>query len=419
MRSLLLVIKHEITSTIGKRSFWFTTFVFPLLILAFAVGPQLLARDAISREVTAGVGEGSRAGQVLGYVDGAGIVTGLPAALPTGLLRPYPDTAAAAAAVAAGEIGGYYVIHADYLSTGKVTYLAPDVAVMSGGGIESLIDYVLRFNLAGDETLAGLLNDPTPSVVLQPVAPQPAATTPANGPQGGGPSLGLPFVVMFVLFFVITMSAGYMLQSVVHEKENRTAEVLLLSIRPRALMLGKVVGLGAVALAQMAIWIAAGLLASRQRSAGLLVGEFSLTPALVAWIVLFFLGGYLVYSSAFGAIGALAPNLREGSQFTFVALLPLLVPVWLNTAFMTAPHAALATALSLFPLTAPTAMVTRLAAGGVPAWQPFVALAGLAVTAYLFVVLSARFFRADTLLSSASLSWARFAGELRRKQPAA
>lgn len=416
MRNLLLVIKHEITSTIGKRSFWFTTFLFPLLILAFAVGPQLLARDAISTEVAAGVGGGSLAGQALGYVDQAGIVTGLPAALPAGLLRAYSDAGAAAAAVAAGEIGGYYVIPADYVSAGKVTYLAPDVAIMSGGGIESLIDYVLRYNLAGDETLAGLLDNPTPSVILQPVAPpQPGATTPANGPQGGNTAgnFGVSFVAMFVLFFVITMSAGYMLQSVVHEKESRTAEVLLLSVRPRELMLGKVVGLGVVALAQMAIWIGAGLLASGQSNALLPAGGFTLSPALVAWIVLFFLGGYLVYSSAFGAIGALAPNLREGSQFTFVALLPLLLPLWLNSAFMTAPHGALATALSLFPLTAPTAMVTRLAAGGVPTWQPFVALAGVAVAAYLFVVLSARFFRADTLLSSNSLSWSRLGRELR------
>lgn len=413
MRNLLLVIKHEILSTISKRSFWFTTFVFPLLILAFAVGPQLLARDAIASEVNGEAGRGRLASQALGYVDQAGIVTGLPAALPAGLLRPYPDAAAAASAVAAGEIGGYYIIPADYLSVGRVTYLAPDVAILSGGSIASLIDYVLRFNLAGDETLAGLLNDPTPSVILRPIAPRPIATTPADGPQGSGSNFGPAFVTMFVLFFVITMSAGYMLQSVVHEKENRTAEVLLLSLRPRSLMLGKVVGLGTIALAQMAIWIGAGLLASRQGSAGLPIGQFNLTPALVAWIALFFLGGYLVYSSAFGAIGALAPSLREGSQFTFIALLPLLVPVWLNSAFMAAPHAALATALSLFPLTAPTAMVTRLAAGGVPAWQPFVALAGVAVAAYLFVVLSARFFRADTLLSSSSLSWSRLIQQVR------
>ncbi len=67
---------------------------------------------------------------------------------------------------------------------------------------------------------------------------------------------------MFILFFVITMSASYMLQSVVKEKENRTAEVLLVSLHPRDLMLGKVIGLGFLALGQMAIWLVGGMLLS-------------------------------------------------------------------------------------------------------------------------------------------------------------
>ena len=95
-------------------------------------------------------------------------------------------------------------------------------------------------------------------------------------------------------------------------------------------------------------------------------------------------------------------------------MLPLLTPVWLNAVFTEASNGLFATILSLFPLTAPTAMVARLAAGGVPFWQAAVALAGLGVTAYFFVNLAARFFRADTLLSSRSVSWRRIASELRR-----
>lgn len=416
MRNLRLIIRHEIVSTIGKRSFWFSTFLFPLLILVFVVLPQRLGQDAIVAEVQSGPGGGSLAGQTIGYVDMAGIVMQLPPSLPAGLLRAYADAPAAAAAVAAGEIAGYYLIPADYLSSGAVTYVAPDVSIMAGGQVESLADTLLRYNLAGDQTLVSLLDDPMPSLVLQPVTPQPVTTTGSQGaPQSGsGPNFGLPFIVMFVLFFVLTMSASYMLQSVVREKENRTAEVLLLSIRPRELMLGKVVGLGAVALAQMAIWIGVGVLTSGGIGSLISTAAFTLSPSFVIWTVLFFLGGYLVYSSALGAIGTLAPNMREGSQFTFVALLPLLLPVWLNSAFINAPNGMVATVLSLFPLSAPTAMVSRLAAGGVPVWQPFVALAGLAVAVYLFVLLAARFFRADTLLSNNSLNWGRLARELRR-----
>jgi ABC-2 type transport system permease protein len=299
------------------------------------------------------------------------------------------------------------------------------------------IDYALRFNLAGDAALARLLIDPTPAVVTQYVAPAPAAAAAARRSPAAS---FLPIAVMFILFFVITMSASYMLQSVVKEKENRTAEVLLVSLRPRDLMLGKVIGLGCLALGQMMIWLVGGMLltvgglgaavllrnpladpavaqgaaAAGAASAAAVTGGLALPPGFAFWALLFFLGGYIVYSSALGALGALAPNMREGSQFTFVFLIPLLTPVWLNYVFTEQPNGPLATILSLFPLTAPTAMVARLAAGGVPFWQAALSLAGLAVTAYFFIHLAARFFRADTLLTSSTLTWRRIAGELRR-----
>jgi len=219
---------------------------------------------------------------------------------------------------------------------------------------------------------------------------------------------------MFILFFSITMSAGFMLQSVAKEKENRTAEILLLSVRPRELMLGKVLGLGFVALLQLAVWMGGGWLALGQgQNMSAALAGFTLPAGFAIWAVLYFLFGYILYASVLGALGALAPNVREGTQFTFIAILPLLVPVWLNTAFIQAPSGALATALSLFPLTAPTAMVTRMSISYVPFWQPVVSLAGLVATTYLFVLIAGRFFRADTLLSDASLNWGRIRAELR------
>jgi ABC-2 type transport system permease protein len=224
----------------------------------------------------------------------------------------------------------------------------------------------------------------------------------------------VPFAALFIFFFVITTSSGFMLQSVSKEKENRTVEILLLSLRPRDLMLGKVVGLGVVALLQMAIWLGGSLFAL-DRSATLgIAASVELPPGFVAWALAYFVLGYLLYASALGAIGALAPSAREGTQFTFIALLPLMIPLWLSTAFSESPNGTLATLFSLFPLTAPTSMITRMAAGPVPVEQLLVGLAGLAVTTYVFVLLAARFFRADTLLSSNALNWRRIVAELRR-----
>mgnify|MGYP006382889457 CR=1 FL=1 len=118
-------------------------------------------------------------------------------------------------------------------------------------------------------------------------------------------------------------------------------------------------------------------------------------------------------SNTLSSVGALAPNMREGSQFTFILILPLLLPIMFNSAFIEAPNGTLATVLSLFPLTSATAMPTRLVAGDVPAWPLLLSLALLVATAFAFILLAARFFRADTLLSDAALDWRRVRREWR------
>jgi ABC-2 type transport system permease protein len=184
------------------------------------------------------------------------------------------------------------------------------------------------------------------------------------------------------------------------------AEVLLLSLRPRELMAGKLLGLSVVALLQMLAWAGGSLLFLKQ-GRGLIssLSQVNLPPGFFVWAVLFFLLGYLVYASLMGAIGTLAPDLREAGQFTFILLIPLIAPLILNTAFAEAPNGAVATFLSLFPLTAPTAMITRLVSAPVPLWQTAASLAGLAITTYLILAISARFFRPETLLSSSELKW--------------
>jgi ABC-2 type transport system permease protein len=411
MRNILLVVKHEIVSTLGRRSFWVMVFLFPALILALSVGTQVMAQRSFEQEEESSLpGDDAAAVQAIGYVDEAGLIAQLPRGKAPERLRAFPDQAAAQAALEAGELEQYYRIPADFVETGDLVMVSARFTPLSSlAGGDYLFRYTLNYNLVKDERLTTVLMDPTPLVENRPLAPQ-------GGTDTSSPlSFWVPYVTMFIFFFVITMSGGFMLQSVSKEKESRIVEVLLLSLRPRELMLGKVLGLGVVALLQMSVWGGVSLLGLSQRT--LLTetaGAFALPPGFLAWGVLYFLLGYLLYASALGAIGALAPTAREGAQFTFIIMLPLMIPLWLNNVFTQTPNGGLATFLSLFPLTAPTSMVTRLMAGGVPVWQPAVGLVGLAATTYVFVLLSARFFRADTLLSSASLQWRRIVREFKR-----
>jgi ABC-2 type transport system permease protein len=346
--------------------------------------------------------------QTIGYVDGAGLIQNTPPGFPEDLLAAYPDEAAAQVALESGQIGSYYLIPADFILSGKVVVVASNFRPF-GLGTESLVEYLIAYNLLDDPQAALVAVNPVARLRQVSIAPE-------SGQDVTNPlTFYVPFATMFIFFFLITMSSGFMLQSVSKEKENRTIEVLLVSLRPRDLMLGKILGLSVVALLQMGIWFGGALLVLEQSQHILQTASaFTLPPGFAIWGVLYFFFGYLLYSSVMGAIGALAPSAREGGSITFLVLLPLMIPLWLNSAFMNSPNGALATFLSLFPLTAPTTMMTRLSTGLVPSWQPLLGLALLAVTTYLVILLAARFFRADNLLSGAALEWKRLLAEFRR-----
>ncbi len=427
MHNVFLVIKHEIKTTLGKRSFWITTFVFPIVIFAITFGSQFMAQriaedaeeppsamDLAFQALRSADDESAESEPIIGYVDEAGIVTGFPYDFIADLMQAYPSREAARAALQADEIMVYYVVPEDFAQSHELILVQQQFSPLQQLDQEDLFQYVVLYNLTGSAEVAQLISDPTPWITAERLAPEDIEPADEAGEAAGI----VPFFVIFIFFISLTMSSGFMLRSVSNEKENRVVEVLLLSLRPRELMLGKVLGLGIVALVQIVLWLGAGMLllgsnSPLSRFFGA-AASLSLPVSFFAWGLIYFLLGFLMFSSALGAIGALAPSAREGSQFTFMVLLPLMIPLWFNVAFTEAPNGLLPVILSLFPLTAPVSMMARLAATAVPLWQLLVSVLLLGVTTYGFVLVAARFFRADTLLSSASLDWKRLGQEVKK-----
>ncbi|MFN8596285.1 MAG: ABC transporter permease [Anaerolineae bacterium] len=414
MRNVLTIIKHEIRTTIGKRSFWLTTFLLPAVIIIANIGSQALARSAVAQDGSNPLlGSSTTAQLPIGYVDLAGIIKTVPddaplfVKWPSVRLRPFKDEVSATAALEDGKISKYYIVPADYLKTGQVTLVDSQFSMFNSLDNSDFFGYLIRLNLSGDQALAVALTNPTAEVQMRSLAPQ--RTSNVNGKDEGAGFI-VPFAALFIFFFVITMTSGFMLQSVSKEKENRTIEVLLLSVQPRELMLGKVLGLGIVALLQVAIWAGGGLLVMNRGG----FENVTLPDGFIVWALLYFVLGYLLYASVLGALGALAPSAREGGQFTFIVLLPLMIPLWMSNALIQSPNDGPALFFSLFPLTSPTSMITRLAAAPVPIEQLLLGLVLLAATTYGVVLLAARFFKADTLLSMANLNVRRIFQALRR-----
>jgi ABC-2 type transport system permease protein len=324
----------------------------------------------------------------------------------TGPLQEYATEAAAQAALDSKEVSKYYLVPADFLQSGDLIVVDSNFSVFNSLENNNYFEYVLRLNLVKDANLAEVLYDPTAEVKARAVAPQGAKN------DDDFSSFGVPFAVLMIFYLVITMTGGFMLQSVSKEKENRTIEVLLLSLRPRELMLGKILGLGVVALLQIAVWGGVMLMFGGISLNGL--SGLGLPEGFFFWAILYFVLGYLLYASLLGAVGALAPSTREGTQFTFLVMFPLLIPLMLNSVLIQTPNGGLTVFLSLFPLTSPVTMIARLASGPVPIEQLVLGVVILAITTYGIIVYASRFFRADTLLSFSALNFKRLMQEIRR-----
>jgi len=297
------------------------------------------------------------------------------------------------------EISAFYLVPEDYLGSGDVIYIRPDFNPLGSSGQSQLFEWVLQVNLlGGDAALATLINGP---LYLQ----ETSQTPEPQRDEANIMTFFLPYAVTLLFYIVILGSASLLLSNVAKEKQNRVMEVLMSSVTPRQLLAGKIIGLGLLGLLQTLIWVGIGrLLLARSGETFNLPVAFQLPTSFLIWGLVFFLLGYAVYASLMAGLGALVPNLREASQSTFVVIFPLIIPMFLINVLISDPHGTISTLMSLFPLTAPVAMMTRLSAGGVPFWQPVLAAVLLSATAVLVVRSVARMFRAQTLLSGQSFN---------------
>ena len=199
------------------------------------------------------------------------------------------------------------------------------------------------------------------------------------------------------------------MRSVVAEKENRTVEVLLVSVSPRALMIGKLLGLGLITFFQFVVWMGGGALALSRGAVALNLSAFEFPAGFFVWGVIYLILGYLLYGSIMAAAGASSNNPRESAQVTWILIIPLMPTLMFGQDFAQDPDSGLALFLSLFPFSAPSAMVTRLAVAPVPWWQLAISVLGLLVTAYFFIVMAARFFKSGNLISGTPFNWKRLA----------
>ena len=247
----------------------------------------------------------------------------------------------------------------------------------------------------------------------------------------------------FIIYFFIFLFAGQVLRGVLEEKNNRIVEVLISSVKPIELLLGKIIGIALVGLTQFLIWIVftlvilvgvqfampdkfmemggidteqvmetvnnSQLVAGDTINAENIFAEISnyfpiSFTELILCFLFFFLTGYLVYSALFAAVGSAADNETDSNQLTMPITMPLLLTIVMVMPIADNPNGQLAFWLSIIPLTSPVAMLTRLPSG-VPLWELLLSMV-LMVLFFIFVVwFAAKVYRTGILMYGKKVNW--------------
>jgi ABC-2 type transport system permease protein len=208
--------------------------------------------------------------------------------------------------------------------------------------------------------------------------------------------------LIIVLYASVLIYGINVARSVVEEKTSRIFEVLLSTASADSLMLGKLLGVGAVGLTQMAIWIglvvfyAGSTMAAGQGIHGL--ASLGITKAELGFFAIFFLGGFYLYSALAAALGSTVSGEQEVQQFSFILISPLVVSVVLLPYVLGNPNSTGAVVLSLLPPFTPIIMYMRICAQMPPAWQVWLSVVLLAASVWAMVWLAARIYRVGVLM---------------------
>jgi len=204
-----------------------------------------------------------------------------------------------------------------------------------------------------------------------------------------------------ILFFAVVMMFGQIAaQNTVVEKQTRVVEILLTAVPAKSLMAGKVLGNAVLALAQVAAMLAAVVLAVAVTGWSSLLGVVSWT---VVWFLILFIVGFVLFSSLLAGSAALVSRIEDISAVIFPVLMLAMVPYML---VVYSPHnEQMQRVLSFVPFSSPMAMPARLLMGGVPWWEPVVALIILIITTYGAILLGGRLYSHSLLHTGARLKW--------------
>jgi ABC-2 type transport system permease protein len=301
------------------------------------------------------------------------------------------------------KIDGYLVVPSNVLSGGKVIYYGDNASSpMVESGLSQMVSFAVFRTRGGDLGL----DDASIATLFAGVNFGTQQTTGSGEASSGNAAFIMGYAVMFVLFMAIVLYAVAVLRSVLQEKSNRVVEIIISSIKPMPLMLGKVIGVGCVGLLQLVLWglIALVLITFREEIFGFFglegVGNFDL-PTLglddLAVIIVYFALGFFFYAAIYAAIGAMVNSEQEAQQAQVPVMLLLMAPMACAQIVAGDPRGAVAEVLTQMPFASPFLMPMRYFLDAVSVQEMVMSMAILLLSLVATVYVAAKVYRVGIL----------------------
>ena len=400
MNKVLLIIRREYITRVRKKAFIVMTLAVPLLLLVMMAAVVLVAKNNSELSIM----------QTIKVDDETGIFAGkfhngknLKFVTATESLSSLKHQALNDENISVLRITkGYYKKDSlqffskkkpSFILTGQIEKQLNDIAI-SDGLIKQHID-------------PAIIN----TIKQTNISVNPIQVT-ENGDKDAnvGANIGIGIACAILIYMTLFIYGAQVMRGVIEEKTSRVIEVIISSVKPFQLMLGKIIGVGLVGLTQFAAWLILSYLSTKVVGAvlsspqGASIGFLSVLQSIpfgyiFAVFIFYFLTGYLLYSALFAAVGSAVDSETETQQFMFPITMPLLFTYLLSVSVLyQAPDSSLAVWLSMIPFTAPVAMMVRIPFGGVTNLQLIISMT-LMVAGFLFTTyVAARIYRVGVLM---------------------
>ncbi len=409
MNKTLVVIKREYLTRVRSKAFIIGTIISPLLILALMILPSLLTfKSGGSRHIT-----------VLDQSGDSQIYEGIKKRLEEGelssgekrsignttfklervIVAPDQDVRALADSyndkVANVSDEATLILPKGILNSQSPEYRAKNPSDMVVGNVERSLNDVLRTRRLAQAGLdKSKIDEYTKSIEL-------VKTNPQGEEEKGIPRFLIGMVMLFFIYMTTLFYGIFVMRGVIEEKQSRIVEVVISSIKPFQLMMGKLLGIGLVGLTQYSIWVLC-LIAFAKFGLSMFASQGVTMPEIpISWLIYFiiyFVLGYFLFATLYAMVGAMVSTEEDAQQAQTPVTLIIILPMLLFGMVMANPDSTVSTVLSMIPFFSSTLMIMRIAMVNPPLWQVIGSMVGMILTIIAAVWVVSRIYRVGILM---------------------